>query len=364
MRSLVPVRLLDRYLLRLLVIPLLIGLGVFVVIMLSEVALKLGQALVGGRVSALKIALYFLYKTPRAVSWSLPVGVLVGVAMVSTAITRNGESTAARAGGASLHRLWRPFFIVGVVGSLVSWAVEEYVVPTANQRATDVFLEMTHSQPVLRPRNDQLLRDREGRLIFIGHMDAKTNRLENVMVLTEDATGPLQSLTAAKWAEVSQDRWILRDGLTLTFDAGGEVTGQPARFEARQIRLWSALQDYYLDQRSEYDMSGRELRKAAEALEASGMDAQRMRVRLHFKYSIPFACLVFVLVAAPLGMRYAALGSFSGIVISILVVFLYNGVRSWGLAFGLVGDLPPVVAAWTQNIIFGALGAWLVARAK
>lgn len=89
-----------------------------------------------------------------------------------------------------------------------------------------------------------------------------------------------------------------------------------------------------------------------------------MRVRLQFKYSVPVACLVFVLVAAPLAARHAQLGSFAGIVLSILVVFLYNGVRSWGLAFGLVGDLPPVVAAWAQNIIFGGAGLWLFLRAR
>ena len=111
-------------------------------------------------------------------------------------------------------------------------------------------------------------------------------------------------------------------------------------------------------------MSTRELRTAAADLEASGIDAQQMRVRLQFKYSIPVACIVFVLVAAPLGMRFAHLGSFVGIVLSVLVVFLYNGVRSWGLAFGLVGDLPPVIAAWAQNIIFGAVGLWLVIKAR
>lgn len=364
-------RLLDRYLLKLLVVPLLIGLGVFVLIMLSEVALKLGQALVGGRVAPTDILEYFAYRLPRAIAWSLPVGALVGVAMVSTAVTRNGEATAMRTGGVSLRRLWTPFIAVGVVGSVVSFAIEEYVVPSSNERAMQVFRRMTQSQPILRPRHDQAFRARDGRLIYVGYMDEKTNRLDNVMILTEDPAGPLRTLTAARWAELSGDRWLLREGVTLHFDQEGQLIGedgpldkQPDYFEAREVRLRSALQDYYADQRSHYEMSARELREKAQALELSGLDAQRMKVRLQFKYSIPFGCLVFVLVAAPLGMRFAHLGSFAGIVISILVVFLYNGIRSWGLAFGLVGDLPPIVAAWAQNVIVGALGIWLVVREK
>lgn len=356
--------LLDRYLLRLLTVPLLIGLGLFVVVMLSEVAIKLGEILTGMRTPAVLIVQYFGYSIPRAVAWSLPVGVLVGVAMVSTMITRNGELTAARAGGVALRRIWRPLFAVGLLGSLVSFAVEEYLVPTSTQRRNEIMREMTHTQPILRPRSEQAFRDIEGRLIYIGHMNEKTNTLERVMVLTEDPTGELQTLTAARWAEVSGDRWVLREGLILQFDEHGELVGTPHYFEAREVHLWRALQDYYLDQRSEFEMTTRELREAAETMEVGGLDSQRMRVRLQFKYSIPFGCLVFVLVAAPLGKRYAHLGSFAGIVIAILVVFLYNGVRSWGLAFGLTGDLPPVVAAWAQNVIFGIIGVWLVLRER
>ena len=357
-------RLLDRYLIRQLALPLLIGLSVFVVILMSEAALNLGQALVGSRVPALLIAQYFYYNLPRAISWSLPVGVLVGVALVSTTITRNGEATAARAGGASLRRLWAAFIVVGALGSVAAFCIEEYVVPEANQRATACFLRMTNTQPILRPRDAQAFRDKEGHLIYIGHMDPGTNRLETVMVLTNTPEGGLASIVAAKWAELRGASWVLREGVELKLSPDGEQVGPTVPFDSREIHLQSALQDYYLDQRSEFEMSARELDAASRALEAGGIDAQRMRVRMQFKYSIPVACLVFVLVAAPLGMRYAHLGSFVGIVLSILIVFLYNGVRSWGLAFGLVGDLPPFFAAWAQNLVFGALGLWLVVRAR
>jgi len=357
-------RILDRYLLRLMVLPVLIGLGVFVVIMLSETAIKLGDTLIGMRVPPRLIAQYFLYRVPRAMSWSLPVGILVGVAMTCAQIARNGEATAIRAGGTSLRRLWAPMIATGVLGAAASFAIEEFVVPTANQRGTEVFRRMTHSQPVMRPRSEQVFRDKEGRLFYIGYMDDETNRLERVMVLTEYPGAGLRVLTAAKWAERSGDSWLLREGVTLNFDENGEQTGEPKHFEAEKIQFWTALEDYYLDQRSDFEMTTRELRDRVSALEIGGLDAQRWQVRLQFKYSMPVACIVFVLVAAPLGIRYAHLGSFAGIVVSILIVFLYNGVRSWGLAFGLVWDLPPIFAAWAQNIIFGALGLWLVARGR
>jgi len=357
-------RILDRYLLRLIALPLIIGLAVFVVIMLSETTIKLGQALLGMRIPPLLIAKYFLYRLPRAVAWSLPVGILVGAAMVTTHISRNGEANAARAAGASLQRIWTPLLCVGALGCLVAFAIEEYVVPVANKHATDTYVRMANAQPVMGPRSEQVFRDKLGRLIYIGYMDEKTNRLDNVMIVTEYPAGGVGIITTARWAEVSQATWVLRDGVTMHFDPEGRQTGRPQTFEARPVKLRTALQDYYLDERSYAEMSTHQMRRRIALLETGGLDAQRWKVRLQFKYSMPVACLVFVLVAVPLGAKYAAHGSFTGIVISILVVFLYNGVRSWGLAFGLVGDLPAAVAAWAQNVIFGALGLWLVARAR
>ncbi len=355
--------LIDRYLLRQTILPLSIGLAVFMVILMSEVALRLGEALLGARVPAVMLGRYLWYNLPHVISWSLPVGVLTGVAMVSTAISRNGEAIAARAGGMSQRRIWLSLFGVGLLASAAAFALEEYVVPEANQKSHEALRTLTHRQPVLQARDQQAFRDQQGRIIYVEHMDAKTNRLQGVMILEEDGEARLTSLTAARLAELHGEHWVLRDAVQVSFDRYGQPVGAPQHFQTRATTLWEALQDYYLDQRSEFEMTTREMRQAARAMEVGGLDAQRMRVRLQFKYSMPVACLVFALVAAPLAARYAHLGSFVGIVISILVVFLYNGVRSWGLAFGLVGELHPIAAAWAQNVVFGLLGLWLVWRA-
>jgi lipopolysaccharide export system permease protein len=284
--------------------------------------------------------------------------------MTCTTLARNGELTAARVGGVPYQRLWLPFVLVGLVCSAISFGVDEFLVPEANQRANDVMSHMTHMQPVLRPRQDQTFRQQDGRILYVGHMDGKTNRLEQVMVLDEDPRGVLTGLTVARWAEVREDRWVLREGVTVAINPDGEPAGQPVPFASREVQLWAALQNYYLDQRTPLEMSTRELRDSALALARGGLDTQQMEVRLQFRYAIPFACLVFVLVAAPLGVRYASMGSFAGIVLSILIVFLYNGVRSWGLAFGLAGELSPVVAAWAQNAVFGVVGLWLYLNAR
>jgi len=93
-------------------------------------------------------------------------------------------------------------------------------------------------------------------------------------------------------------------------------------------------------------------------------DSQALAVELQFKYSIPAACIVFALIGAPLAFRFSRWGIFGGVLLAILMVFLYNGVRSWTLAFGLAGTLHPVIAGWLQNVLFGGIGVLMIWRAE
>ncbi|MFQ6096599.1 MAG: LptF/LptG family permease, partial [Armatimonadota bacterium] len=70
------------------------------------------------------------------------------------------------------------------------------------------------------------------------------------------------------------------------------------------------------------------------------------------------------LIGVPLSQRFARSGSFAGILVAIVLVFLYNGVMSWTKALSLGGALHPLVAAHLQNVLFGGLGIYLLHRAQ
>ncbi|MBU6428284.1 MAG: LptF/LptG family permease, partial [Cyanobacteria bacterium REEB65] len=51
-----------------------------------------------------------------------------------------------------------------------------------------------------------------------------------------------------------------------------------------------------------------------------------------------------------------------GVALSIILVFLYYTAMQTFAALGQGGYLPPALAAWLQNIIFGLVGFWLLTR--
>ncbi|MEO1131709.1 MAG: LptF/LptG family permease, partial [Cyanobacteria bacterium J06639_1] len=84
----------------------------------------------------------------------------------------------------------------------------------------------------------------------------------------------------------------------------------------------------------------------------------------HEKYSIPFVCLTFALVGAPLGLRPQRTSSSIGLGLSVLIIFGYYLAMFISQALGQVGALGPAIAAWLPNIVGCSIGGFLVYRAS
>jgi hypothetical protein len=85
-------------------------------------------------------------------------------------------------------------------------------------------------------------------------------------------------------------------------------------------------------------------------------------VEIHKKYAIPFACIVFVLIAGPLAIRFPR-GGVGMVIATSLTIFTvyYVGLIS-GESLGDRGIVPPFLGMWAPNFIFLGLAIWGLAR--
>ena len=128
-------RLLDRYLLRELLVPLGYCLCGFLLLWItSDLFVKLGEFQRKGLV-ARDIAEYYLVILPEFLVLVLPIALLLALLYALTNHARHQEITAIRAAGVSLWRLSLPYFGVGLLASLALFAANEFWVPTSDERA-------------------------------------------------------------------------------------------------------------------------------------------------------------------------------------------------------------------------------------
>ena len=92
------------------------------------------------------------------------------------------------------------------------------------------------------------------------------------------------------------------------------------------------------------------------------LEAKKYLVEIHKKYAIPVACIVFVLVGAPLGI-IARRGTFGvGASLSLGFFLIYWACLIGGEKLADRGLLEPWVGMWTANIVIGLMGAYLTYR--
>jgi len=90
---------------------------------------------------------------------------------------------------------------------------------------------------------------------------------------------------------------------------------------------------------------------------------QRYKVEIHKKYSIPFACVVFVLVGSPLAIRMSRSGMNMAIGLSILFFLVYYVCLIGGEKLADRGFTTPFLAMWSPNIGFSVLALLLLKKA-
>jgi lipopolysaccharide export system permease protein len=370
------VRLLDRYLLREMLVPLGYCLGGFTIFWVSfdligqlddyqKLQLEVGDVL----------ELYAL-RLPELLVLVGPVALLLAMLYALTQHMRHHEITAIRAAGVSLWRLAVPYLGVGLVASLATLGLAEWAGPILAARAQRV---LDRYQPGGEDagewlRNLSFHNERGSRYWHVRAYHRKTCELQQPRVSWLLPGGARREISAERGGRVN-DQWVFFDVQELYYPGPGEIpipsrtnelrlpefTETPEQIES-EVRIRSATRaraargvEFTLAEILDYLRLHPELNARDEAL---------LFTQLHARLAAPWTSLVVVLVAVPFGAGSARRNLFVGVAGSIFLCLAYFALSRVGLALGTGGHLPPALAAWLPNLFFGGLGLGLMIRAR
>jgi lipopolysaccharide export system permease protein len=123
-----------------------------------------------------------------------------------------------------------------------------------------------------------------------------------------------------------------------------------------------------------FQQAQEQTRQQAQATMPTGLVTERSRladlqlsidsdeVEIHKKFALAVACFLFVLLGAPIALRFPRAGVGLTIGVSLFVFALYYVGLIAGSSLGSRGIIPPWVSMWAPNVIFGVAGLILVGR--
>lgn len=307
------------------------------------------------------IALFFL-RMPKIVSYTFPMSALLAALMSFSRLSSENEITAFRAGGISLYKLMVSPLIFGFIVSVMTIFFNEAVVPKASFLEENTIIQLkdvSKNRPDIK-KNINIPTYENGylkRLLYAHTMEGPVMKEVSVSEYDNGRLARIIFSEEAEWQEGTG--WEFRRGTMHQF-AGNRRKAYVIDFEKEIINMDVQPRDVSGRAKDPDQMDIWELKDHINRQVSYGADVTELKVKWHQKIAIPFACLVFVLMGAPMGIRPQRSSSSVGLGLSILILFFYYVLLSVGMWFGLMGALTPLLAAWLPNILIGIYGTYLL----
>lgn len=355
-------RLLDRYILRHFLLAFFYCIAAFISIwFIFDISDNISTFL-DSRVSRGLIAKYYLTQVPQILVILLPVALLLALLFCLGRLSRSNEIVSMLAAGVSVPRAIAPLLLVALLTTGLSTLLNYSLAPHADY-AHKKLLEDPKS-PRQKGLLAQIFRNRtDNRTWFIQQFKPGENEFRTVHIVQQDANDNIVTNYIATSAlyHAETKAWELKDVKVVHYDEPGNITKSEV-LGSMTITDWSET-PFRLSSanlRAEY-LSVPELRDYL-TFNSDFPETLLAPFATHLKYrmALPWTCLVIAFIAAPLGIGYSRRGLLSSVATAIILVFSMNFVTHLFLALGEGARIPALAAAWTPNILFGALGLALL----
>jgi lipopolysaccharide export system permease protein len=378
-------RLLDRYLLRELLVPFGYCLAGFLIFFIAADLFGHMGDFQSQKLHGSDVVEYYFVGLPSLLAkyYLLPISLLLALLYALTNHSRHHEITAIRAAGISLFRLCMPYFAVGIVASLVLFLLNELVVP-GSVEATEKIRNRRVPPPTPALPNNQMANfgfsnTREKRDWLANVYNTETGEMLRPMVrwVLEDGSSRWLSADRAAWtngvwtfyraSEFNDDPGKAAYLVPLIFTNVLTMPGfieTPAEIKS-ELKLAEVLTPKYGHgtTRSEFPIKDI-LNYLRFHPNPKSSTASKLYTDLHGRFAFPWTCLVVVLIAIPFGAAQGRRNVFVGVASSLSICVSYFVIQQLGLMFGSIGWVTPWLGAWLPNLCFGVTGLFMTARVR
>ncbi len=337
----------------------------FLTLMLVFTLFELLTDIMRNHISALVVGDYLLNVCPYFIYNLAQYGVLLAVLVTFGLMERSNEVTAIKATGISIYRIVFPVLVicVGLAASLFFF--DQFYLPHANKRQ-DALRNQIKGKPAqtyLRPDRKWIF-GQHSDIYYYQFFDADRDQFADISVFQFDprtfAITQRVYAERAHWSDVTQ-RWIYEQGWMRHLS--GDSIENYRQFDVAALPQFSEPPAYFKKEvKQSSEMSFEELRRYIHDLQQSGFDVVRLRVQLQRKLAVPFVTLVMAVLAIPFSLSAGKRGAVTGVAVAVGIAAIYEVVSRLFESMGNLSQLPPALAAWSPDLIFALLGAYLILK--
>ena len=381
--------LLHRHVLKEVLVSTALAMGLFVFVLLVGNAMRdIAELVAAGKLDFMVFLKLMGLLIPYVAAYALPLGVLTGTLMALGRLSSQQEITAMKSSGISLYQIASPVFVISFIGMIVGVVVNLHYAPQSRLAYKHLMVSAISENPIGFIEARRFIREFPGYVIYMGDREGPV--MQDFWIWELDEEKRVKLFLRAKEGEINFDQTnnalvlTLRDGTAEQRDVSGSggLADEPMRSlffgelpielpmgkifgekSQRQARIKEMTFAQLMERRDE------ELAKEAAAAAdgtTEGISKGRMKVQMHMQKSFAMAFSVFSLAifGVPLAIQVGRKESSANLAIALIIAMTYYFLIiavSW-----LEGAraLRPDLLIWLPNIIFQAVGFYLIQRAN
>lgn len=306
---------------------------------------------------------FFLYKLPFVVVQMVPPALALTVIVMFSVLRRNREITAMKACGINLFEMTRVLLFAALCIGAVTFLTSEILVPHASTRSNRIWkTDVNKMDPGLFYGSSQIWYKGPDRIYWIRHFLGNNNIMDDPTFYFFDGTFRLIKKIDGKKGVWVDGRWILEDAIVQELNDQGDYSLK--KLDRFNLDIPETPESFKKGLKKPEEMGLWQLKRYAEEVREEGYDSSKYLVDMNIKFAFPFICMILVIMGIPIALELKSGSIPMAVSAGIGVCFLYLLTLGFSRSLGLMGVIPPVLAAWLSNILFSLIGIYLMMRVK
>ena len=362
-------RILTRYILREVTSHAVIGAGIFTFVLFTRDLGHILELVVRASAPLPSVAEIFFYTVPLALTYTIPMSVLVGILIGLSRLAADSEITAMRASGMGVWDFGRVLAIFVAGAWLLALVNSVYLAPWSLASLGRLEDQLKGSQVSFEVQPRVFYEGFPKLVLYVQDVhSAQGGAIWNGVFLADISDPAAPRITLAREGILvpeGQDRLHLHliNGSTHETDPKEADKYQISTFVQTDIPIELASSE----SKAEDQVSVKAIGTWALRQRASGIDPVSKRwylIEFHNRFALPTACLVLAMVGIPLGLSSKKSGKSGGFVLTIILVFVYYFISLIGVSLAKQGRVTPTLGAWLANIVFLSAALFLLWQAE
>jgi lipopolysaccharide export system permease protein len=357
-------RIISRYIFKEILTPFGVTFLAFTIIFLLGNLMQLIDMIVQKGVGLWDIARLLGFTLPFLFVYIIPMTFFISILLGFLRLSSDNEVTALKASGMGFFQLLPPVLILSLASYLLTGFIAMVAQPWSEYSLKNLIFNIAVVQAKVTLKERVFNNDFKDLVFYIQKVSPE-GEMDDVFIYDQRQKDIPQTIVASKG-------WLIPDprerSLNLRLGNGIIYNVSLRSKSAQNINFKTYNLVLPLDQmaaaqgkreKSETELYLNELKEKIRQTSPGENKYYKYQIEYYKKFSLPFSCLVFGMIAFPLGLQSRLAGRSWAIVLGGTVIFIYYLILSLAFSLGEKGTLSPLIGLWLPNVIVGGIGGYL-----